>query len=65
VPAPPTITGSQGDGQVPADPVARRAARQAASQAAGSAAPPTPAKDEPKKDKEKKGIFQRLWRVFK
>ena len=24
-----------------------------------------PAKEEPKKDKEKKGIFQRLWRVFK
>ena len=36
----PTITGSQGDGQVPTDPVARRAARQAAGQAASSAAPP-------------------------
>jgi penicillin-binding protein 1B len=64
-PAAPTITGSHGDGQVPADPVARRAARQAASQATGSATPPPPAKEEPKKDKEKKGIFQRLWRVFK
>ena len=59
-PAAPTITGSQGDGQVPTDPVARRAARQAASQAAGSATPPPPAKEEPKKDKEKKGILQRL-----
>jgi penicillin-binding protein 1B len=63
--AAPTVTGSQGDGQVPTDPVARRAARQAASQAAGSAAPPPPAQEEPKKDKEKKGILQRLLRVFK
>jgi penicillin-binding protein 1B len=62
--AAPTITGSQGDGQVPTDPVARRAARQSASQPAGSAAPPPPVKEEPK-EKEKKGILQRLLRVFK
>jgi penicillin-binding protein 1B len=61
----PTITGSQGDGQVPADPAARRAARQAAAQAAPSAVPPAPPKEEPKTEKEKKGILQRLLRVFK
>ena len=61
----PTITGSQGDGQVPADPAARRAARQAAGQAAGSPVPPASPKEEPKKEKEKKGIFQRLLHVFK
>ena len=62
--AAPTVTGSQGDGQVSTDPVARRAARQASGQAASSTAPPAAPKDEPKKD-QKKGIFQRLWRVFK
>jgi penicillin-binding protein 1B len=60
----PTVTGSQGDGQVTTDPVARRAARQASGQAASSAAPPAAPKDETKKE-QKKGIFQRLWRVFK
>ncbi len=61
----PTITGSQGDGQVPPDSVARRAARQASGQAANPAAPPpAPAKDETKKP-QKKGILQRLLRVFK
>ncbi|MCX6630959.1 MAG: PBP1A family penicillin-binding protein [Candidatus Solibacter sp.] len=62
----PTVTGSQGDSQVPPDPASRRAARQAAGQMAGSAAPPPVSpKDEPKKKAEKKGILQRLWRVFK
>ena len=63
--AAPTITGSQGDGQVPADSAARRAARQAAGQAAGSAVPPAAPKAEPKKEEQKKGILQRLLRVFK
>jgi penicillin-binding protein 1B len=61
----PTITGSQGDGQAPPEPAARRAARQAAGQAAGTAAPQPSPKDETKKPPEKKGILQRLWRVFK
>ena len=53
----PTITGSQGDGQVPADPAARRAARQAAGQAASSAAPRRPPpKEEPKKRRRRKGF---------
>jgi penicillin-binding protein 1B len=61
----PSVTGSQGDGQAPPDPAARRAARQAAGQAAASTTPPpVPPKEEPKKV-EKKGILQRLWRVFK
>jgi penicillin-binding protein 1B len=61
-----TITGSQGDGQVPTDPVARRAARQSSGQAAASAVPPPASpKEEPAKRAEKKGILQRLWRVFK
>jgi penicillin-binding protein 1B len=63
--SPPSVTGSQGDGQAPPDPAARRAARQAAGQAAASTTPPpVPPKEEPKKV-EKKGILQRLWRVFK
>jgi len=65
----PTVTGSEGDGQAAPDPAARRAARQAAgraaSQAAGSAAPPPPPKEQPKKEPEKRGILQRLLRVFK
>jgi penicillin-binding protein 1B len=61
----PTITGSPGDGEVPADSAARRAARQASGQAAATAAPPpAPQKDETKKEP-KKGFFQRLLRVFK
>jgi penicillin-binding protein 1B len=63
----PVITGTQGDGQVPADSVARRAARQAASGRQASAPPPppeTPTKDNAKKP-EKKGIFQRIFGVFK
>lgn len=60
----PTITGSQGDGQVP-EPAARRAARQASGQAADPSVSPTVPKDAPKKEPEKKGIFQRLLRVFK
>jgi penicillin-binding protein 1B len=60
----PTVTGTQGDGQVSTDPVARRVARQASGQAASSASPPSVPKEEPKKE-QKKGIFQRLWHVFK
>jgi hypothetical protein len=61
------ITGSQGDGQVPADSVARRAARQAAAGKQTNTPPPpadTPTKDNAKKS-EKKGIFQRIFGVFK
>ena len=55
--AAPTITGSQGDGQVPTDPVARRAARQAAGQAAGSAAPRRrPRRRNPRKTKRRRGF---------
>jgi penicillin-binding protein 1B len=62
----PTITGTQGDGQAPPDPAARRAARQASGTAASAAAaPPDSPREEPKKEKEKKGILQRLLRVFK
>jgi penicillin-binding protein 1B len=63
----PVITGSQGDGQVPADSVARRAARQAAAGRQANTPPPaaeTPTKDNNKKP-EKKGIFQRIFGVFK
>jgi penicillin-binding protein 1B len=61
----PTITGSQGDGQASPDPAARRAARQASGQAAAAASPPPASpKDEPRKE-QKKGILQRLLRVFK
>jgi penicillin-binding protein 1B len=61
----PTVTGSQGDGQVAPDRVANRAARQASGQAAASTAPP-PASPNPEPKKEpKKGILQRLLRVFK
>ncbi len=56
----PTITGSQGDGQAPPETAERRAARQAA----GTTAPPPAPMDQPKKP-EKKGILQRLLRVFK
>ena len=60
-----TITGSHGDGQVPADSAARRAARQATGRDANAAAAPdVPPKDENKKP-EKKGIFQRIIGVFK
>ncbi len=62
----PVVTGTQGDGQV-TDSVARRAARQAAAGRAATAtpAPPeTPTKDNNKKP-EKKGIFQRIFGVFK
>jgi penicillin-binding protein 1B len=63
----PVITGSQGDGQVPADSVARRAARQAA--AGRQTNTPAPAPEAPTKDNnkkpEKKGIFQRIFGVFK
>jgi penicillin-binding protein 1B len=59
----PTITGSQGDGQLPPDSPARRAARQAAGQPPSASDPPPP-KEEPKNEK-KKGFFQRLIRVFK
>jgi penicillin-binding protein 1B len=61
----PTVTGSQGDGQVAPDPVARRAARQAAGQAAGSTAPPPASPNPEPKKEQKKGILQRLLRVFK
>jgi penicillin-binding protein 1B len=61
----PTVTGSQGDGQAPPEPAARRAARQATGQAAGTAVPPPSPQDQTKKQPEKKGILQRLWRVFK
>jgi penicillin-binding protein 1B len=62
----PTVTGSQGDGMTPPDPAARRAARQASGQAAAAAVPPPASpKDETRKPAEKKGILQRIWRVFK
>jgi hypothetical protein len=63
----PVVTGSQGDGQLPADSVARRAARQAAAGRQPNTTPPppeTPTKDNNKKP-EKKGIFQRIFGVFK
>jgi len=62
----PVITGTQGDGQAPADSAARRAARQAAGRQenATAATPAAPPKDENKK-KEKKGILQRIFGVFK
>lgn len=59
----PSVTGSQGDGQVSPDPASSRAARQASGQPADPALPPPAPQDVPKK--EKKGILQRLWRVFK
>jgi penicillin-binding protein 1B len=66
---PPTITGTQGDGQAPADTPASRAARQAAGQTGGQPAPGTatagpPPKQETKKPP-KKGILQRIIGVFK
>jgi penicillin-binding protein 1B len=63
----PLITGTQGDGQVPADSVARRAARQnavARQNNSSEAAPPPPTKDNEKKEK-KKGILQKIFGVFK
>ena len=62
----PTVTGSQGDGMAPPDSAARRAARQASGQAAAAASPPPASpKDDTKKPAEKKGVLQRIWRVFK
>lgn len=58
----PTITGSQGDAQVSPQDMARRAARQTTQLPADPAAAPN-AKTEPKK--EKKGIFRRIFGVFK
>ncbi len=63
----PTITGTQGDGQAPADSPARRAARQAAGQSGGTQTPASaaaPPKQDTKKP-EKKGLLQRLIGVFK
>jgi len=62
----PTFTGSGGDGVSNPDSAARRAARQVggAPAAAAGSTPATPSKQEPEK-KEKKGIFQRIFGVFK
>jgi penicillin-binding protein 1B len=58
-----TITGSQGDGQVSPEEIARRAARQAGREPPPSATPDGQ-KQEPKKE-EKKGILRRIFGVFK
>jgi penicillin-binding protein 1B len=59
----PTITGSQGDGQVSPDEMSRRVARQARQLPSDSNPTPTP-KPEPKKE-EKKGLLRRIFGVFK
>ena len=58
------VSGSGGDGQVRPAEVARRAARQDQTEAKPPAAAPQPAKQEETKP-EKKGIFRRIFGVFK
>jgi penicillin-binding protein 1B len=65
--AAPTFSGSGGDGVAQPESAGRRAARQAAGAPSPSTAAtpvPPPKKDEEKKD-QKKGIFQRIFGVFK
>jgi penicillin-binding protein 1B len=57
----PSFSGSGGDGLAPADPAARRAARQAS----GAPPPPPPVEKQETDKKQKKGIFQRIFGVFK